>query len=166
MADEAKLSREYLAIVLAESGQDADAFFDKMAKALVHKDSKELAGEFDVRRGQAAAFITFAKMPLSEATAPATQGGHGVRLPGVGKNGGPTLEEKEAKQGVSTAARQEPDECANWVQMAKNFLRAGRPKKAIMYAEKILEKNPDSRFADEARRIRDQARKKGGEPTP
>jgi len=62
--------------------------------------------------------------------------------------------------------QEEPDECRGWVQMAKNFLRARRPDKAITYAEKVLEKYADSQYADEARAIREQARQMLNPPPP
>ena len=79
-------------------------------------------------------------------------------LPGVAEESGSTPDNQKGEEGKPAQKQQKPDECKGWVEMAKNFLRAGKPKKAIMYAEKVLQKNPDSPYAEEARTIRDQAR--------
>jgi hypothetical protein len=71
----------------------------------------------------------------------------------------------KAKVDDQTSDRQKPDECRGWLQMAKNFLHAGRPKMAIMYAEKVLAKSPDSEYADEAQAIRDKARQTLDKPS-
>ena len=61
------------------------------------------------------------------------------------------------EKGGAASDEQAAVECASWLSMAKNFLRARKPKQAIMYADKILEKYGESKYAEEARKVREQA---------
>jgi len=79
-------------------------------------------------------------------------------LPTDSNKDGTGSEEQGRKEDVPASSQQEANVCRGWVQMAKNFLSAGRPDMAIMYAEKVLQKSPDSEYADEAQAIRDEAR--------
>jgi hypothetical protein len=62
-AESAEVSREYLAIMIAESDQNAGEFLGAMERMMQLDDSKEAAAAFELRRGQAAAMLVFARMP-------------------------------------------------------------------------------------------------------
>ena len=61
------------------------------------------------------------------------------------------------EKGGAASDEQAAVECASWLSMAKTYLRARKPKQAIMYADKILEKYGESKYAEEARKVREQA---------
>jgi len=69
------------------------------------------------------------------------------------------------EEGPAPSEDQGAVECMSWLSMAKNFLLAGRPAKAIIYAEKVLAEYADSEYADEARAVRDQARQLQNPPS-
>ena len=71
-----------------------------------------------------------------------------------------------AEEGGAASDEQAAVECIGWLSMAKNYLRARRPKQAIMYAEKVLEKYGESKYAEEARTVREQALQMENPPPP
>jgi len=48
-------------------------------------------------------------------------------------------------------------DCRGWLSMARNYLRAGMPEKAIPYLKQVIERYGDTRYAKQARDLRQEA---------
>jgi Tfp pilus assembly protein PilF len=44
-------------------------------------------------------------------------------------------------------------ECKGWLSMARNYIKAGMPEKAKPYLEQVIQKDPDTAYALEAKEL-------------